>query len=285
MTKLIHLIVELFRNIYRHPGTIFSSFLSLTLIFLLFDIFWISAMTSENFYNNLLKDLQMEIFVLEEYPDSLMANLESNVFKTEGVRQISYVSRADAKKELSRLIGTDLLAGYEDNNPLPRSFLIKFLPEYLNSKEINKIDRSLLKVEGVGAINFSRQWLVKAETTKAIIKKTGMGLGLLILLAALVSSANNIRFMARTRAVGFKQMRLLGAGELFITFPFLLEGILFGGISAIAGWSLLYYGKGEIQFKIVDIIFPEFQEIIIFCLSAAFLGFVSGYLGVRKKRR
>ncbi len=283
MTKLSHLLVELFRNIYRHPGTTASSFLSLTLMFLLFDLFWVSALTSEQFYQDLLRDIEMEVIVSEDFPDSSITQLESEVFTTEGIGQIKYVFRNEARETLRQMVGTDLLAGYDDINPLPRSFLLKFLPEYINIKSIKKIESEISQFSGVDTLYFGQQWLIKAESTKSIISKSGFLLGILILLTALISSANNIRFMARTRAVGFAQMRLLGAGELFISLPFLLEGFLFGGLSAVAGWVLLHYGKTQVQFNMFQLVFPTIEEQIIFCFLAATLGFISGYLGVRKK--
>lgn len=285
MTRIAHVWKELARSIARNPGTAVSSILSLTLLFLLFDLFWIAAGTSEVFYSDLLSDLRMDLFVDESVDDSDLSDLEIKLSQIDGMRSISFISRAAAREELSRMVGVDLLAGYETSNPLPRSFIISILPQYLNSERMNRIAAEIEKVSGIATVNYNRRWLEKAESARAVTIRTGMILGLLILLTALVSSTNNIRLMTRVRAIGFFQMRMQGAGRLFIAMPFILEGFLLSGISAAAGWLLLDYGRDKVEFTAIAIVFPMFEEIVIFCLAAAIMGAASGLLGVRKVSR
>ena len=65
MTRLSHVLSELGRNLFRHPGTAVASVLSLMLLFLLFDFFWIATMTSDRCYRDLLSELRMELFLPE----------------------------------------------------------------------------------------------------------------------------------------------------------------------------------------------------------------------------
>ena len=65
MSRLAHVFKELGRNIYRFPFTVLGSLLSLGLLFLLFDLYWIGAKTFEQTYDRLLSDLEMEVFIAE----------------------------------------------------------------------------------------------------------------------------------------------------------------------------------------------------------------------------
>lgn len=285
MTRIAHIWKELVRSLSHNLGTAISSILSLTLLFLLFDLFWIAAGTSDVFYSDLLSDLRMDLFVDESVDDSAIYDIEFKLAQIDGMRSISFVSRDSAREELSRMVGVDLLAGYEASNPLPRSFVLFIMPKYLNSGDMNRIAVDIENISGIASVNYNQRWLEKAESARAVTVKTGMILGLLILLTALVSSANNIRFMTRVRAVGFFQMRLQGAGRLFIAMPFIIEGFLLSGISAAAGWFLLEYGRDKVEFTAVAIVFPSFEGIMIFCLATAIMGAISGLLGVRKVSR
>ncbi len=285
MIRILYVLKEFFRNLYRNSGTAFSSFLSLMLLFLLFDLFWVAAETSEKFYENLLSDMRMEIYVNEDMPDSLINIMEFNLNQVEGVSAIKYISKEDARNELIRMVGIDLLAGYDTTNPLPRSFILTIVPNKLTSEDLNNIDAQIVSIDGVEQVYYSQRWLGKAESARKIIFQIGMALGGLILLTALISSANNIRFMTRYRAVGFRQMCLLGAGKLFMGFPFIIEGMFLGIISAAAGWGILYYGSQKIEFNQFELIFPSLDNIILFCAGAGLLGIISGYLGLRKLQR
>jgi cell division transport system permease protein len=282
MTRIIFILKELGRSLYRHPGTVLTSLLSTTLLILLFDLFWVVVGTSERFYENLLSEMTMDVYLDEELPDSSLPELTEEIKNTQGVLSVLYISKEDARRELTQEVGTDLLVGYDSLNPLPRSYTLTFTPKYMNLADITDIAVKLKALPGVLEVVYSRGWLEKVENTKSIILEIGLVLGLIIFLSALISSANNIRLMTRTRVVGFQQMLLLGAGRMFIGLPFFIEGFLIGGLAAVISWLVVFYGYNRVTFTRFEIVMPAFNEIYLFCLATALLGGISGYLGVRK---
>jgi cell division transport system permease protein len=218
-------------------------------------------------------------------PDSLAPALTDRIREIDGVAALQFVDREAARRELRQLIGADLLAGYDDVNPLPRSFILGFEISRLTVAGMNEIEQTLISFPEIEGVEYSRRWLQKAESTRSITSKVGIALGGLILLTALISSANNIRLMTRARDVGLKQMRLSGAGRIFLAFPFLLEGLIIGGLAAILGWVLIFYGQLEITVTQFELVFPSREAIVLYCAGAATLGIVSGYLGIRKLLR
>ncbi len=285
MRILWHTIKELLRNLWRHPGTAFSSFMSLTLLFLLFDLFWIAAGTSEKFYTRLLSDMEMELFMHPDTPDSVIASAEDSLAAIEGVRTVTFVSADEARGRLADLVGIDLLVGYDSDNPLPASYLLTFEERSLTTGAVAAIETRAKLLEGIDRVFYGRRWLSKAEETRAIILSLGMVLGGLILLAALIGSAINIRLMTETRAVGFRQMQILGAGKLFLATPFFMEGFLISGLSGAVGWAAVLYVRSRVSFTILEPVVPGLEEIGIFTAAVATIGLVSGYLGIRKMFR
>lgn len=285
MTKLGHILSETVRNLGRHPLTALSSLLSLLLIFLLFDLFWVGAATAQQFYDNLLQDLRMEVFVREDIPESGITSIRADLQQIEGVAAVDYISKDEARRELMELVGTDLLVGYDTTNPLPRSFVVTVAVDHLATDRMQDIETAALKIQGVSQVYYSQSWLHKAESTNRMIQRVGTALGLLILAAALMASFNNIRLMTRTRATGFRQMFLLGAGRLFVAMPFILEGIFISTIAAAGGWVLLYWAHQNVELTQFTLILPELQLMALYCVCAAMLGLVSGYLGIRRQLR
>ena len=163
MIRIIHIFKELLRNIFRNPGTTFSAILSMTLLLLLFDLFWIAAGTSDRFYDDLLSNINMELFINEEYPDSTLNILENNISTVPGVSELIYISKEDARNELSRLVGVDLLVGYDTANPLPRSYIISFQQNYLTTEKLSGIEKALVSLDGVSHVNYSKNWLDKTR--------------------------------------------------------------------------------------------------------------------------
>ncbi|MEA2031103.1 MAG: permease-like cell division protein FtsX [candidate division Zixibacteria bacterium] len=285
MSRVNHILSELGHNLYRFPGTAIGALLSLALLFLLFDLYWIATATTEQLYTNLLSELRMEVFVAEGVIDADIPRLQSSIAQTENVTTIEYMSRDKARDVLHKMLGADLLVGYDSANPLPRSFILEFEPDAINSEDMAFVSEALSNMTDVAEVSYSHQWLKNTEETRTIIRRLGLVLGVFILLTAIISSVNNIRLITRTRAVGFQQKRMLGAGRLFLAFPFLIEGMLISGLSAAAGWLAIKYGSNQISLTQIEIVYPATKDIVIFCAAAMVLGIISSYLGIRKLLR
>ena len=282
MTKLNHILKELGRNLYRNPGMLLGSFLSLTFLFLLFDLFWIASDSAQHFYSQLLSEMKVEVFVAEDLMDDEIPGLQREIAGVAGIESLQFISREDARNELRHLVGADLLVGYDSLNPLPRSFLLRVNTDWLQSEAMIQLEQRLDALNGVDTVFYSRRWLEKAETTRDVISDIGILLGLFILVTAVLSSSNNMRLMTRTRAVGFHQMRLQGAGKWFLATPFLLEGFLVGGLAAAAGWLIIINSQERVAFTQFEIVLPSVEQIVWFCLAAAGLGLISVLLGIRR---
>lgn len=285
MKALTHIAKELMRNLFGHPGAALSSFMSLTLLFLLFDLFWIAAGTSERFYTRLLSEMEMEVFIEAPSQDSTPADLHPTLEAVDGVKSVTFISSEQARRRLTDLIGTDLLVGYDSANPLPASYVLTFEDDALTTDAMTAIETKVMQMDGVELVFYGQRWLAKAEETRAIILSLGMILGGLILLAALIGSANNIRLMTQTRAVGFRQMQILGAGRIFLAAPFLLEGLVISSLSGAAGWAAVMYVHTRVSFAQFELILPSLEDMAIFVGVVSLVGLVSGYVGIRKMLR
>lgn len=282
MTKPIHILKELGRNLYRNPGMLLGSFMSLTFLFLLFDLFWIASGSAQQFYDELLSEMKVEVFVAEEIQDDQIPSMQRDIAGVAGIESLQYVSREDARDELRHLVGTDLLVGYDSLNPLPRSFLLRINSDWLQSEAMTQLEDRLGAISGVDTVFYSRRWLEKAKLTRNVLTDVGIALGLLILVTALLNSSNNMRLMTRMRATGFHQMRLQGAGKWFLATPFLVEGFLVAGLAAIAGWIIIMQSRDRVAFTQFEIVMPQFEQIVWFCLAAAALGLISVLFGIRR---
>lgn len=276
---------ELLRNLRRHASTTLASLLSLLLLYLILDAFWVAALTAGRFYADLLSKLQMEVFVAESVPDEQLDAMADSLLLIPGVDSLRRVDRNQARAELAGLLGTDLLIGYDSANPLPRSMVITLDTAYLSVAQLEQMERQIGAVGGVEQTAYSRQWLAKAEQTHHLAVTVGMILGGIVLVTALVSSANSFRMMTRLRSEGLHQMRLLGAGQFRLAAPFLLESFLVGVLAAGLGWVGMHYATSRFTFANVQLQFPPLQQQLLYVLAAGLVALASGYLGIRKMLR
>jgi cell division transport system permease protein len=285
MTRPGFILSELWRNFARTPLAVVGSILAVALLLLLFDLFWIGALSSKQFLGKMVTNVSMEAFVSEEVPDSAIGTLNDQIVNIPGLATFTYISRDSARAELARLVGTDLLVGYDQSNPLPRSFVLTIIDSLVTSDRLHEIDSILVASGKISDIYYNSDRIVRSEQVRVIIKRVGVVLGGLIFLSALLNLTNSIRLSTRTRAIGLRQMRLLGAGKIFLATPFLLEGFLLGGISSALGWGAVFYWKDQLPLGDISLLLPSIQQIVLYCVAVACLGLISGYLGVRKDIR
>jgi len=284
MRHFFYLIVKSITNISGRPLAALTSFLSLLLLLLMFDLVWISALTSARYLESITTDIDMEVFIDDSLPDSTVSNILISIADMDGIAGAEYISKEDARDILYSLIGSDLLDGFEEN-PLPRSIVITFAPEYQGSVYLAELADNIDNLPGIDEIYYPKEWLEKIESTRGLVLKIVIFLGIIIALAVVLNLLYSIRLSARSRGQELLQHRLLGAGRSFLSFPFIIEGIAYALSAAAAGWLIIYYSATQLTFANIEIVFPVKLEVVYFFLAVLLVGMFGGYTGIRRSLR
>jgi cell division transport system permease protein len=281
MSRFWYPVRKFVTNLFRRPLAAASTLLSLFLLLMLFDLVWVSALTGLAWQRHLISDVEMEIFIGDSLPDSSVTIIRSTVINLDGVRGIDFISRETARMKLLDLMGADLLEGFEDN-PLPRSVIITFWDNYLTSERLQEFADQISRLNGVTDVYYPRKWLEDIEATQLLVTRVVIFLGIVIFIAVTLNIIHAIRLSVRVRESEIKQLRLLGAGRIFLSAPYVLEGIFYTLTASSVGWLSLYYFSGQVSFQQFDLILPVWLDMIYFCLITAIVGMVSGYIGARR---
>jgi cell division transport system permease protein len=79
----------------------------------------------------------------------------------------------------------------------------------------------------------------KILTATRVIKLTGGGLAILLVLASILLISNTIKLSLFSRRREVEVMKLVGATDWFIRWPFMIEGVLLGALGGILAVLLL----------------------------------------------
>lgn len=281
MSKLFYLIGKSVANILTRPLSAVTSLLSMMLLFLLFDLVWISSLSADKYFGQLISNISMEIFLEDSLPDSTVSVVLNVVGGLEGVEKSEYISKEDAREKLHALIGTDLLEGLGEN-PLPRSINLTFGETYLNSGFLSQFEGNLKRLQGISDIYYAKRWLEKVEFIRSLTTKLVVFTGIVISLAVILNLLHSIRLSAKTREEELMQLRLLGARRSFLSVPYVLEGIFYALLASVAGWLIILYTGSRLTFTNFEVLYPSRLEIVYFCLTVAVVGMVGGYIGIRR---
>lgn len=236
---LIFYLTEAIRIFKRSPFatvvtisiTSLAVFITTISIFILF----VSNQLSDKVVNNIEVRAYLDNTIDSTNIDNIKLQIESKNF----ISSVKFVSKSQAAAEFRSETGEDFRSVL-DSNPLPNSFIIKFLPDKVNEKNFNTYINSISSIKGIEEVVYDYNVVVKIlnilRTSKTFIYIFSF---LLIGLSIyLVYIHNKIQFENNINL--YRTMKLFGSKVSSIKIPLYLNGLLIGTISGILGIFINY---------------------------------------------
>ncbi|WP_077619632.1 permease-like cell division protein FtsX [Bacillus sinesaloumensis] len=279
------------KNLGRNGWMTFASVSAVTVTLLLVGVFLVIMMNLNSMATSLEKDVRisvhMELTSTEEEHKALQAEIE----KVAGVDEVVFSSKDQELYKMIDSFGEDgkVFALYEQSNPLHDVFVVKTE----NPQDIMKVAEAVEKMEHVHSVNYGKGKVEKIFSTVGVSRNIGIGLiiGLLFTAMFLISNTIKITIFARKREIEI--MKLVGATNAFIRWPFFLEGLFLGILGSLLPIGIIL---GFYNF-LYDLIQPQlagtflkllpfnpfaFQVTALLLLVGAFIGVWGSLMSVRK---
>jgi cell division transport system permease protein len=119
------------------------------------------------------------------------------------------------------------------SNPLPASLEVRLHPGPGVSSGVDELAARMRQMAGVADVRYDRQWLTRVLSTINVIRGVGLVLGAVLTIAAALTVANVVRLALYARRDELDIMNLVGAPQAYVRGPFVMEGVLQGGIGAL----------------------------------------------------
>jgi cell division transport system permease protein len=227
---------EALRGLRRSSAPALAALLTVLLTALVLGVFIPIVQATTGTANEVRSRVVVDVYVAESATQREISELESAISATTNVKSVDFISKGEAlqnaKEKNPRAFreGAELLG----SNPLPASFRVT--PE-----DPDKLGVIVDRLEGgnLAAIDEVRN---REEDTKEILSATGLvkaltaGLAILLVFASIALIANTIRLSVFARRREVEVMKLVGATNWFIRWPFVIEGVVvgfFGGVLAV----------------------------------------------------
>ncbi len=203
--------------------SIFSLFVAILLLGILTRVFY-------NVYTQAmsLKEVEIEVFLFD-MDERSTDEVRNQIVKEDLVEGISYISKDSA----STVAAKDLGAGVEDLielNFFPASFKVQVNTDS-GADLVESLASRFQNIRGVDEVKYNAALLRVLESNLSIFSLMGVGIGVLILLAAVILVYNTIRLTIYAKKDLIRAMKLVGATNKFIRSPFIIEGVIQGAIA------------------------------------------------------
>lgn len=127
-----------------------------------------------------------------------------------------------------------------DANPFPPAVEVTFEDPALPTATIVSFIAEVKKNAAVEDAQFNRDWAERVRSLGRLAEVVGLFLGGILILASFVIVSNVIKLIVMSRRSEIEILRFVGATNLFIRIPFLLEGAILGVAGSLLSLLLVF---------------------------------------------
>ncbi len=303
LTNTKRIIKSGFVNFWRNAVVSLSAIFVMTVALFVIGATMLSSVFLESSLVDIKGKVDINVYFNATAPEADILALKTSVEKLPEVASVEYISRDQAIENFKQRHENDYLMtqALEElvDNPLGAILNIKAKdPSQYEAiaKHLGDESTTVLPEEGrlIYNVNYNKNKIVIDKLTAITrgVERVSVAILFVLLAIAVVITFNTIRLAIYISREEIAIMRLVGANNSFVRGPFIVEGIMYGMVSAVFAVALCYpatlwlrdatssfYGGIDL-FSYYLIHLNEIFLILLGC--GVFLGAVSSYLAVRK---
>ena len=230
---------EALRGLRRSSAPALAALLTVLLTALVLGVFIPVVQATTGTANEVRNRVVADVYVKDSATPSQQDQLRSALEGTDGVKSVEFISKSEALERAQEKNPEAFEAGAEllGANPLPASFRVTpDDPDRLDSVVSSLTTAGQPGLEAIDEVRNREEDTDKILSATGLVKALTAGLAALLIFASIALIANTIRLSVFARRREVEVMKLVGATNWFIRWPFVIEGVIvgfFGGLLAV----------------------------------------------------
>jgi len=292
--SIFYFLKSSFKGMYKNALMTLASIFVLIACMLIIGSVYLASENVISFMDKLEGQNEIVAFIDDEYSAESLAreDLCNKVKSIYGVGSVEYVTKEQAFAEYRDSLGANkgYLDGYDgEDNPLRNELRIKID----NIELFSSISGEIAQMDEIANVRDSQNVVDLLVKVRKMLNMLGFWIVLMLAVVSLFIISNTIKLAMHSRRNEVNIMKYVGATNRFIRFPFLLEGIIIGVVSAaismLIQWCIYVYALvpaiSQLNF-LNDCIVPFADAsgvlIIIFGVIGLTVGIFGSALSIRK---
>lgn len=222
---------ETLKSLSRNAWMTFASVSAVTVTLILVGTFLVIMMNLNNFASKVEEDVEIRVLVDVTSTPEEQKQLRTKIDNLSGIKTAKLSPK---EKELDNLISSMGEQGksyqlFEQNNPLNDVIVIKTE----DPRETPQIAKKIEGFTGAYKVLYGKEEVEKLFNFVEISRNIGIGLIIGLVFTAMFLISNTIKITIFARRHEIEIMKLVGATNWFIRWPFFLEGLMLGVMGSI----------------------------------------------------
>lgn len=280
-----YLTKEGFRNLWSNRLMSFASVAVLLSCMIMIGSAFMLLVNIQSVIDNIEDKNVIMVYVAQDADEAAVTQLGDELKALKNVSHIEFVDKETAFKQEIEKLGTDATYFEGVENPLPDVYKVS-VDMMENFDETSK---EIEKLENVDSIRDDKDIATVLINIRSSVTYLSVGIIALLMLVSLFIISNTIRITMFSRRLEISIMKSVGATNGFIRWPFVIEGILLGVISAAvslgAVWGIYELVKNSVADMlggIMDIgssLVPFTDYLLVILAAFLIIGILSGVVG------
>lgn len=229
----------------------FSATTAVAVTLLLVALFTVLSLNVNSFMNSVEENISIRALVDTGFDENKVYNpqtktdvLGDEIRKIPGVANVEFIHKDKEFEKYASLNGenTSIYERFKDKNPMSHVYKVTLSKD---SNDYDGVSNQIAKLEGIKSVDYGSGGIHKLITLFSQVSNVMIFFMAALLLLAIFLISNTIKLTIHARRTEIQIMRLVGASNGYIRFPFILEGIFIGLFGAIvpAVLTVFLYNK------------------------------------------
>jgi cell division transport system permease protein len=255
MRRLEYIGTTAAQGFWRNPVMSLASTFTIGLMLLLFAFFLATDRGLQAAVGVLESKVELALFLEDDARVSDVLALRTRIEADPAVSTVDYITKEQAMARLVDIASRrpDIQIVDTSSNPLQNSLEIKLA----HAQDAPRITASLREEIGKGVVSDvvdNPQVVDKLLTITRVLSIGGLAVLAMMLIVALFVIVNTIRIAVHARRDEIEIMKLVGATDWFVRWPFILEGMLVGALGAVAATAVVLVAAGPVMNAMVSFV-------------------------------
>ncbi|MGX7200144.1 permease-like cell division protein FtsX [Enterococcus nangangensis] len=233
---------ESIKSLKRNGWMTFASVFAVTITLLLVGVFLGVILNVTKLAEDIANNVNVTVYVETNTDEAGVDQVEKDLENLDHVTSVAFSSKDEQLANLTSAYGDSFNLFEGDANPLRDAYIV----EADKPENVKKVQEAAEKITNVEKADYGGDFSDKVFSIAQGVRTWGVGGSIVLLLVAIFLISNTIRITIMTRKREIQIMRLVGAKNGYIRWPFFFEGAWIGVLGSVVPILVTIFGYRKI---------------------------------------
>ena len=248
-----------------------------------FGLFGLVAINIRKALDQVEERVEVRAFVSDSTDIESVAAAMKDIGEFPEVLRVDYVSKEKALERARKEMGE--FADVFEAGVLPASIEVRLRPGMRSPTSVRSVADRMKTYSFIDDVRYGEEWVEKLYRLRNIATVAGSALGVAFAAVAIIIIGATIRMTVLARAKEISIMRLVGATDMFIRLPFLIDGLVKGVLGGLLALVFVWVANRVVNEYFMETIFFDRQLVFLGVVGGAVMGVLGSLVSVGRHLR